>query len=504
MSTLKRRDFVKTMGAGAVALGSLGNGPSGTQDQSVNGRPNVVFILADDMGWGDVEANNPDSLIPTPNINRLAREGVAFSDAHSGGALCTPSRYGILTGRYYWRTYKKHALVMPYDPPVIPPERLTWSRMMQERGYTTAFIGKWHLGLWYPRKELEGFRRQYTMNEAEIDFEKPVVGGPRDLGFDYFFGTAGCSTSDAPYCFIRNDRFVGVPSIPTPEAMNAMPGVYPGLMVPDWDQERVDATFVQESVDFIGRQVETKPQEPFFLLLALSAPHIPWVNPEFTRGASREGPRGDLCALVDWCVGEVRKALEEKGVLDDTILIFASDNGARVGENGQASNGPFRGRKNTAYEGGHRIPFMARWPGRIEAGRSCPDPVSLNDMMATFADLLDYPLPEDAADDSFNILPAVLGTGRSASARPALIADTGGHSSDMGDFSLRRDQWKLIEFNSLDEDGRHEVRHELYNLAEDPYETQDQAENQSEIREELIRLLEASKKTGLRRLAPGL
>jgi arylsulfatase A-like enzyme len=492
---------MKTVGLGAVALGSLRCGSSEGQEEAVEGRPNVVFILADDMGWGDVKTNNPDSLIPTPNIDRLAEEGVVFSDAHSSSALCTPTRYGILTGRFYWRTHKKHSLVMPYDPPVIPPERLTWSRIMQEKGYTTAFIGKWHLGLWYPRKELEGFRRQYTMTEEEIDFEKPVVGGPCDLGFDYFFGTAGCSTSDAPYCFIRNDRFVGIPSIPTPDDMNAMPGVYPGLMVPDWDQEQVDATFVQESVDFIGTQVKENPDDPFFLYLALSAPHVPWVNPDFTRGASREGPRGDLCALVDWCVGEVRKALEANGVLDDTILIFTSDNGARTGENGQNSNGPFRGRKNTAYEGGHRIPLIVRWPGRIEPGRSSAETGSLNDMMATFAALVDYQLPEDAAEDSFNLLPAVLGKGTAGLARPALIADTGGHSSDIGDFSLRRDQWKLIEFNSRSEEGEPEVRYELFNLAQDPYETQDQAEVQSGIRDELIDLLKACKGTGLRKLA---
>jgi arylsulfatase A-like enzyme len=204
---------------------------------------------------------------------------------------------------------------------------------------------------------------------------------------------------------------------------------------------------------------------------------------------------------VDWCVGEVRKALEENGILDDTILIFTSDNGARAGENGQESNGPFRGRKNTAYEGGHRIPFIARWPGRIEAGRSCEDPVSLNDMMATFANLTEYPLPDYAAEDSFDILPAVLGTGGAALERPALIADTGGHSSDMGDFSLRRDQWKLIEFNSRSDDGRHEVRYELFDLAQDPYETQDQAETRPEIKDELMELLKACKETGLRKLA---
>jgi arylsulfatase A-like enzyme len=207
---------------------------------------------------------------------------------------------------------------------------------------------------------------------------------------------------------------------------------------------------------------------------------------------------------VDWCVGEVRKALEAHGILDDTILIFTSDNGARAGQNGQESNGPFRGRKNTAYEGGHRIPFIARWPGRIGAGRSSAEPVSLNDMMATFSDLLDYPLPEDAAEDSFSILSAVLGMGGAALERPALIADTGGHSSDIGDFSLRRDQWKLIEFNGRSEDGRHEARYELYNLAEDLYETQDQAGTQSEIRDELIELLEACKEQGLRSLASEL
>ena len=204
---------------------------------------------------------------------------------------------------------------------------------------------------------------------------------------------------------------------------------------------------------------------------------------------------------MDWCVGEVRKALEANGVLDDTILIFTSDNGARAGQNGQKSNGPFRGRKNTAYEGGHRIPFIVRWPGRIEAGRSCAEAGSLNDMMATFAALVDYPLPENAAEDSFNILPAILGKGSADLVRPALIADTGGHSSDIGNFSLRRDQWKLIEFNSRSEEGEHEVRYELYSLAEDPYETQDQAETQSGIRDELIELLKACKNRGLRKLA---
>jgi len=217
-----RRHFLKTIALASVSAGAL-CGCTGLRESANRckaSKPNVVFILADDMGWGDVEAYNPESLIPTPNINRLAGEGLRFTDAHSCGALCSPTRYGIMTGRFYWRSHKKHSLVMPYDPPVIPTERLTWGRLMQECGYETAFVGKWHLGLWYRSRKLPGYQRQFTMNEDEIDFAATVVGGPCDLGFDYFFGTAGCSTSDAPYCFIENDSWVGVPSVQSSEELH--------------------------------------------------------------------------------------------------------------------------------------------------------------------------------------------------------------------------------------------------------------------------------------------
>ncbi len=240
-------------------------------------RPNVVFIMADDMGWGDVEAYNPETLTPTPNIDRLAEEGLRFTDAHSCSALCSPTRYGILTGRFFWRTHKKHSLVMPYDPPVIPQERLTWARLMRRSGYRTGFVGKWHLGLWYRSRKLQRFQRQFTMNEDEIDFQKSVVGGPCELGFDYFFGTAGCSTSDAPYCFIENDSWVGVPSVRSSEELHELPGFYPGLMTPDWDLEQVDVRLAEKAVGFIESHRRKSPNMPFFLYYALSAPHIPWA-----------------------------------------------------------------------------------------------------------------------------------------------------------------------------------------------------------------------------------
>ena len=311
--------------------------PSCTVDSKPVSRPNVVFIMADDMGWGDVQAYNPESLIATPNIDRLSQEGLTFMDAHSGAAVCSPTRYGVMTGRFFWRTYKGHSLVMPYDPPTIHPERMTWGSLMQKQGYETGYIGKWHLGLWYPSKPQQGFAIQYTMNEMQVDFSKPVLGGPTDLGFDYFFGNAGGPNNDSPFAFIENDRWVEEPTVMTPPEMAAQPGVVEGLMVPDWDQEKVDTHLTERAVSFISNHVAKAPDQPFFLYYSLSAPHIPFTPPDFIKGASQAGPRGDMNALVDWVVGEIRDELEKEGVLDNTILIFTSDNGPRRGEKGLIS-----------------------------------------------------------------------------------------------------------------------------------------------------------------------
>ncbi|MFC2167632.1 arylsulfatase [Acidobacteriota bacterium] len=495
-----RRDFLKNMGMASLSVNALKKADMGKKsfNKSKTVKPNVVFIMADDMGWGDVEAYNPESLTPTPNINRLAQEGIRFTDAHSCCALCSPTRYGILTGRFYWRTHKKHSLVMPYDPPVIPQERFTWAKLMQGCGYRTGFVGKWHLGLWYRSRKLEGFQRQYTMTEDEIDFSKAIVGGPCDLGFDYFFGTAGCSTSDAPYCFIENDSWVGVPSVPSTEELHKLPGFYPGFMTPDWDLEQVDVKLAEQAVGFINEHKKENPEKPFFLYYALSAPHVPWVNPKFIRGASREGPRGDMNALVDWCVGEVRRTLEAQGVLENTILIFTSDNGPRRGAKSQKSAGPFRGYKNSAYEGGHRVPFIVRWPGKIEPGILSDIPVSLTDMMSTFAEFLDFSLPDNAAEDSISILPAILGDEDQKIRRPALIADTGGHVSELGNYSIRNGQWKLIEINSQPSSGEKIPIYELYDMERDPCETANLAMDNSGVVEKMKRLLYACRQTGLR------
>ena len=455
-------------------------------------RPNIVFIMADDTGYGDIACYNPESKIPTPHIDRLAAEGTMFTDAHSPCALCTPTRYGMLTGRYYWRTPKKHSLVMPYEPPVIEPDRPTVASMLKQRGYATACVGKWHLGLWYPAKDEAG----YTQREENIDFSRPLDGGPIELGFDYFFGTAGCSTSDAPYCFIENDRTVGIPSVASTEDLHELPGFYPGLMAPDWDEMTVDTTFVEKAVEFIDRHAAARPEDPFFLYVPLSAPHIPWLVPDFLVGASEEGPRGDMNVLVDWCVGQVRAALEERGVLDDTLLIFTSDNGPHRGENGHSSTGPYRGLKNSAFEGGHREPFVARWPGHIPAGAVSDELLCLTDLMATLADLTGESLPEGAGEDSFSVLPALLGQGGCTPPRPAMISDTGGHRCDLGDFAIRKGKWKLIVIPARKE-GETERRH-LFDLKEDPGEEDDLIEEHPSIAADLAELLDEIKQRSSR------
>jgi len=468
--------------------------------------PNIVVILADDTGYGDVSCYNPESKIPTPNIDRLAAEGTRFTDAHSPAALCTPTRYGLVTGRYYWRTPKKHSLVMPYEPPVIETTRPTVASMLRQRGYATACVGKWHLGLKYPTRQ--GSDERYTQTEADIDFAKPMDGGPIELGFDYFFGTAGCSTSDAPYCFIENDRAVDIPSVPSTEDLHKLPGFYPGLMAPGWSETEVDATFVEKAVAFIDEHLRRSPDKPFFLYHALSAPHIPWLVPEFLKGASTEGPRGDMNVLVDWCVGQIRDALEQRGILDDTLLIFTSDNGPQAGANGHSAAGPYRGLKNSAFEGGHREPFVARWPGKVQAGRVCDVPICLTDMMATFADLTGEPMPDGAGEDSFNIAPALLGQG-TGEARPAMIADTGGYSAKVANFAIRKGKWKLVVPAPVQDDQitkrlRSDVEPGspplLFDIESDPSESTDLSAQFPAIAADLHHLLEKAKTCGLRNI----
>ena len=479
---------------------------------------NIVFIMADDMGFGDVGCFNPESKIPTPNMDRLAAEGMRFTDAHSPSAVCTPTRYAVLTGRYCWRSPLKHGVLYGYEPPLIEPERLTVAGLLQQNGYHTACIGKWHLGLNFAVKpgQFIDFNRPLPWGNAnqaqeeKIDFTQPLEGGPTALGFDYFFGAAGCPTCQPPYGFIENDHFVEPPSFY--QAEYSFTG-RPGMTAPNWDHKEADPTFTQKAVAYIEQQAES--EQPFFLYLVPDTPHEPCVEevvPDFARGKSQAGPRGDLVWLFDWIVGEVMDALERTGQADNTLIMVTSDNGALPGDRlpgqqGMAayctydhkSCGDWRGYKSHIWEGGHREPLIARWPSHIAPNSTSDVLVCLIDLMASCAALLDVEMPAYAAPDSANILPVLLGEAISEPVRQDLI-----HHSATGVFSLRRGPWKCI-FESQDSGGwpppsggppEAGAPGQLYNLVDDPYETVNLWDERPDVIAELAGLLIRYQQTG--------
>ena len=429
--------------------------------------PNVVLVLADDLGYGDVGCYNPESRIPTPHLDRLAAEGVRLTDAHAAAACCTPSRYALLTGRYCWRTPLRHRVLFNYEPPLIEERRLTLASLFKAHGYRTACFGKWHLGLWFAQKAggplsltrplpWDGGPLPDRSVSERIDFAQPVAGGPTALGFDEAFYTAGCSTDQEPYCFIDGDRCLGMERARYRRPLGSWRA---GMAAEEWENETVDLEFTERAVGFIDRHCGTRVAAPFFLYLPLSAPHSPHLPPPLVQGTSAAGPRGDQVALVDWCVGQVAAALARNGVADDTLLIVTSDNGPLIGstprpgdpegtariDGDHRSAGELRGYKAMIYDGGHREPFVARWPRAIPAGRVSDDLVCLSDLLATCAALVGAELTADAGEDSCNVLPSLTGGGAAAGVAPR--SDVIHHSSG-GVFALRVDEpphrWKLV------------------------------------------------------------
>lgn len=492
---------------------------------SMKKNPNIIFIMADDMGYGDVGCYNAESKIPTPNMDRVAAEGIRFHDAHSPSAVCTPSRYGVLTGRYCWRGRLKDNVLYGYEPPLIEPDRLTVARLLQDAGYHTACIGKWHVGLGYSTKPGThiDFDRPLPWPDADremeekIDFAAPLTGGPRELGFDYFFGTSGCATAQPPYGFIENEHFVETPSV---YIGKPRPG-RAGMTAPSWQHKDADPTFASKAVEYIEQRAQG--DQPFFLYLTPSAPHEPCVPetvPEFARGQSQAGSRGDMVWLVDWMVGKVLDALDRTGLAEDTLILVTSDNGALPGDinrncakdatdaeeryntYGHKSCGDWRGYKAHIWEGGHREPLVARWPGRVAPGSQSDQLICLTDLMATCAAILGTALPEDAAQDSFNMLDALSGQ----AAEP--IRDTMIHHSCFGVFSIRKGPWKLIvetltsggwppPYGAGPEPGS---PGQLYNIEDDPAEQHNLWNDRPDVVAALTALLDQQKAAG--RTAP--
>ncbi len=419
-------------------------------------RPNIVIVLADDLGYGDPRCYNADSKIETPNIDRLAAQGMRFVDAHSPSAVCSPTRYGLLTGRYSWRTALKRLVLWPWDGPLIAPDRLTMGSMLQAEGYDTACIGKWHLGwTWHDAQgnaldvnadiAIGVFNNSRRLPwAARIDFSKPVTGGPTERGFDTYFGDD--VPNFPPYCWIENGRLLGTPDRPKPDTMygNA------GPMVEGWDLAAVMPELTRRAVEYIdGRKGM---DEPFFLYMPLTAPHTPIAPNEQFKGKSAAGLYGDWVQEVDWSLGEVMAALERNGLADNTLLVFTSDNGspARDGTNmggpagsvkrfGHHPSGPWRGMKADIWEGGHRVPFIARWPGRVAAGTTSEEQIVLTDLMRTVAQIVGHELPEGSAEDSYDLGPALFGGDRTEPIRDHII-----HHSHSGVFAIRVGDMKLI------------------------------------------------------------
>jgi arylsulfatase A len=381
-----------------------------------SGSPNIVVILADDLGWGDLGVYGA-TKIETPNCDRLAAAGIRFSDAHSPSAVCSPSRYGLLTGRYAWRTWLKNGILLEHMPLLIEPDRLTLPEMLRQHGYRTACVGKWHLG-WG--------------DEINADWDGEVSPGPLECGFDYFFGLPFSHASSAgQHAYVENRRIAGLK---------------PGESMKDKQtQERLKRQWfltatrlTEKAVEFI----EDNRDQPFFLYLPTVNVHIPWTSALRFRGTSKAGAYGDFVVEFDWIVGEIVNTLEKCGLSDNTLIFVTSDNGNRQDRrmHKHNPNGPWRGTKGTLYEAGHRVPFLVQWPGRIKPGRISDETICLTDIMATCAELVGYRLPDTAAEDSYSLLPVLLAEDINGPIREATV-----HHSTIGTFAIRQGRWKLIE-----------------------------------------------------------
>ena len=398
--------------------------------------PNIVYILADDMGYGDVSCLNPDSKLNTVNIDAMARGGMRCTDMHSTSAVCTPSRYGILTGRYNWRSRLKSGVIGGYTEPLIESDRRTVADLMRGAGYVTGCVGKWHLGLSWAKKPGASEPADFAAMDG-VDYSRPVYGGPLDHGFDRYFGISA-SLDMPPYVYIDGRTATALPDHET--ASEGQRFWRKGPTAPDFDHEQVLPKLTERALEWIDEWAD----RPFFIYFPLPAPHTPILpTPEF-QGKSGTNSYGDFVLMVDDVVGQVCAKLREKGIYDDTLVIFTSDNGCSPMADypallaaGHNPSYVFRGHKADIYEGGHRIPFVASWPNGIPAGSERAQTLCLSDLMATAAELIGEKLPDDMGEDSVSEL-AVWQGGSDAPVRDYTV-----HHSIDGSFSIRRGKWKL-------------------------------------------------------------
>lgn len=429
MATPTRRDMLKLAGLGGSAALTL---PSWLHAANDSSKPNIVFILFDDLGYGQPPCYRKESEFKMPNLDRVATEGVRFTDAHTASGVCTPTRYGLLTGRYPWRIGQFGVLTF-FSKPIIEPDRMTVASFLKSQGYHTACFGKWHLGMNWGS----------ASGQKQLPAGTPLTDGPITRGFDTF---CGYTEARSIQTVIENDKVLGA-----------------------FEPAEVQPLLAKKAVAYVNERA--KDNKPFFLYLPLCPPHTPIVPAKEFEGKSGAESYGDWMYEGDWVAGQIIEALDRNNLAANTLLIIASDNGAAG-----RPYPPLRASKASVYEGGHRVPFVARWPGKIKPGSVCDDTICLNDLTATCAEIIGAKLPDNAAEDSFSILPDLLGTAKGP-VREATV-----HQSSGGDIAIRQGDWKLIFFGG--------GKKELYNLKEDIGETKDLAAARPEVVERLAALMQ--------------
>ena len=481
-------------------------------------KPNILFILADDLGYGDVGCYNPESKVPTPHLDKLAKEGIRFTDAHSPSTVCTPTRYSILTGRMAFRTGMRGVFTGAGGPCMIENGRLSIGGLLQQQGYTTALFGKWHVGMTFHDKDGKRINQNGLAAVKRIDYTKAIPDAPIHRGFNHFFGTVCCPTTDWLYAFIDGDRIPVPPTgivdrTPLPKHPYSRDN-RPGMIAPGYDLEEVDMVFLEKSLKFLENHAKESPEKPFFLFHSMQAVHLPSFPGDAFKGKTKAGPHGDFIFEMDHIVGELMKALKKHGMAENTLVMFSSDNGPEVPtsiamRHDHKHNGarPWRGVKRDQWEGGHRVPFIARWPGKIKAGSTSDQTVCLTDLMATASAITEAKLPNNSAEDSYNILPALLGQDTKPIRQYTL------HQTMSLALAIRKGDWKYLDHkgsggNNYARPGEWGMKQyalpekapdalgQLYNLKTDPGETTNLYFKHPKIVKTLKAKLEEFKKSG--------
>lgn len=448
-----------------------------SEHKPLNISPNIIYILADDMGYGDINALNDSCRIPTPALDGMVRSGITFTDAHSNSAVSTPTRYGTLTGRYAFRSRLKKGVLVGHDPALIEPQRETVASFLKKNGYATACIGKWHLGLDWAKRDTtrplyEG--SEWDMSSTDnVDYQAHVGGGPADFGFDYSW-ILPASLDIAPYVYIENGK-VSDPRMHKSDAWRSdeARGMWyrKGDVAADFDHHTCLQDLTDKSIEYIRSSENST--EPFFLFFPITAPHTPWLPSDEFRGKSGVGIYGDFVCMVDDVVGQIYKTLEETGQAENTIVIFTSDNGSHwlpsdVEQTGHRANGRFSGMKSDIWEGGHRVPYLVTWPAQIKQGATSEQLVCSTDLLATCAEMVGKDLPHDAGEDSYSFWKILTSAKPDDGMRKNVI-----YHSIEGLFGFREAEWAFLDCKgsggwSLPEGEAAELpSSQLYNLKED-------------------------------------